>query len=202
MRKLSYSESTPRVGAVSSSPTTRRETFVSDPLLGRGAFRSDLRLFDGEPNGRDGWRLEAIAGRVAPRDVTGNALGMEITCVTIDSANPAAIASFWNDALAWGGVATSDDDNAAICGPQSDGWYLEFVQVPEVKATKNRVHLGCSAGSLDALEHEITRLCQLGATLAWEEEFSPEIRAAYRNVVLRDPEGNEFCLSAGAIPGA
>jgi len=71
--------------------------------------------------------------------------------------------------------------------------------VPEAKTTKNRVHLGCSAGPLDALEVEITRLRRLGATVAWEEDFSPTVRTAYRNVV-RDPEGNEFCLSAGALP--
>ena len=126
---------------------------------------------------------------------------MEITCVTIDSANPAAAASFWNDALGWGGVAASDGDGA-ICGPVSGGWHLEFVRVAEAKTTKNRVHLGCSAGSLDALDREIKRLRQLGATVAWEEDFSAEIQTEYRNVVLRDPEGNEFCLSAGTIPGA
>jgi hypothetical protein len=127
---------------------------------------------------------------------------MEITCVTIDSANPAAVASFWNDALHWSGVAASDDGNGALCGSSSSGWYLEFVRVPEAKTTKNRVHFGCSAGSLDALEPEIRRLRQLGATLAWEEDFPPEIRAVYRNVILRDPEGNEFCLSAGTMPDA
>jgi hypothetical protein len=139
---------------------------------------------------------------VASGGTTRNSPGMDITCVTIDSADPAAIASFWNDALQWGGVATSDDGNGAICGPRLGSWYLEFVRVPEAKTTKNRVHLGCSAGPLDALEAEITRLRRLGATVGWEEEFSPAVRTAYRNVVLRDPEGNEFCLSAGALPGS
>jgi hypothetical protein len=135
-------------------------------------------------------------------DAASHALGVEITCVTIDSADPAAIASFWNDALQWAGVTTSENGDAAICGPRAGGWFLEFVRVPEAKTSKNRVHLGCSAGPLDALEFEITRLRECGATLAWEEEFSAEIRTTYRNVVLRDPEGNEFCVSAGAMPRA
>jgi hypothetical protein len=41
-------------------------------------------------------------------------------------------------------------------------------------------------------------LQRLGATLAWEEEFPPEVAKRYRNVVMRDVEGNEFCLSGGA----
>lgn len=75
--------------------------------------------------------------------------------------------------------------------------YLEFVRVPDDKIVKNRVHLGCTAGTVDDLDPEITRLQGLGATLAWEESFPPEVAAAYRNVVLRDPEGNELCLSGG-----
>jgi hypothetical protein len=126
---------------------------------------------------------------------------VEITCVTIDCASPAAVASFWNDALGWGGVAAAADGSGAICGPPSGGTYLEFVKVPEPKTTKNRVHLGCTAGPLGALDAEIARLCRLGATVAWEEEFPPEVAAVYRNVVLRDPEGNEFCLSGGDLGG-
>jgi hypothetical protein len=66
---------------------------------------------------------------------------------------------------------------------------------------KNRVHLGCTAGSLRELDAELARLQGLGATVAWEEEFAPEISRGYRNVILRDVEGNEFCLSGGELPG-
>jgi hypothetical protein len=125
---------------------------------------------------------------------------MDIQCVTVDCADPARVAEFWNAAMGWGGVATAPDGSGALCGPRSGGMYLEFVRVPEAKAVKNRVHLGCHAGPLDALDREITRLVALGATVAWEEEFDPAIAAVYRNVVLRDVEGNEFCLSGGALP--
>lgn len=126
---------------------------------------------------------------------------MDVSCVTIDCADPGAVASFWNDALAWGGVAVAPDGSGAICGPPSGEWYLEFVRVPDAKTGKNRVHLGCSAGGLQDLERELDRLQQLGATVAWEEDFEPEIAAVYRNVILRDVEGNEFCLSGGELPG-
>jgi catechol 2,3-dioxygenase-like lactoylglutathione lyase family enzyme len=126
---------------------------------------------------------------------------MEITCVTVDCADPAKLAAFWNDALGWGGVAAAGDGTGAICGPPEGGTYLEFIRVPEGKVVKNRVHLGCTAGALADLDREIERLQLQGASIAWEETFPPEIASEYRNVVMRDPEGNEFCLGAGRLPG-
>jgi hypothetical protein len=125
---------------------------------------------------------------------------MEISCTTFDCTDPGAVATFWNAALGWGGVAVQSDGSGAICGPQSGGPYLEFIRVPEGKVAKNRVHLGCSSESLEALDAELWRLQGLGATIAWEEEFPAEVAAVYRNVVLRDVEGNEFCLSGGSLP--
>jgi len=124
---------------------------------------------------------------------------VEIVCTTVDCADPEQVARFWNAALGWGGVAVASDGSGAICGSPDGGWYLEFVRVPEGKVVKNRMHLGCSAGSLAELDGEIARLKDLGASVAWEEEFPPEVAARYRNVVLRDVEGNEFCLSGGAL---
>ncbi len=122
---------------------------------------------------------------------------MNITCMTVDCTNPASVAHFWNEALKWASVAVSEDGQRAVCRPPSEGTYLEFVRVPEGKTIKNRLHLGCSAGSLASLDIEIERLRALGATVAWEEEFPSEVANRYRNVILRDIEGNEFCLGAG-----
>ena len=122
---------------------------------------------------------------------------MNITCVTFDCTDPAAVANFWNEALRWGGVVGGENGRSAVCRPPSGGTYLEFVQVPEGKTVKNRLHFGCSAGGLIELDAEVERLLALGATVAWEEEFPPETAARYRNIILRDIEGNEFCLGAG-----
>lgn len=126
---------------------------------------------------------------------------MDITCVTIDCREPGKVATFWNEAIGGDGVVVASDGGSAVCGGGGGGVFLEFVRVPEAKTVKNRVHLGCTAGALDDLDAEIDRLLALGATLAWEEEFPPEVAAAYRNVVLRDPEQNELCLSGGTMPG-
>lgn len=119
-----------------------------------------------------------------------------ITCVTIDCADPAAVAHFWNEALRWGSVVVSESGNGAVCRSPSGGTYLEFIRVPEGETGKNRLHLGCAVDALDDLDAEIARLQGLGATIAWEEEFPLEIAARYRNAVMRDVEGNEFCLGA------
>ncbi|MDA1258189.1 MAG: VOC family protein [Chloroflexi bacterium] len=125
---------------------------------------------------------------------------MRITCVTVDCRSPAALARFWGEALRWETVTVSDSGNGATCRPPDGGAYMEFVRVPEEKIGKNRLHLGCNAGTLADLELELSRLKALGATVAREEEFPPEIAIRYRNVILRDIEGNEFCLGAGNSP--
>ena len=119
--------------------------------------------------------------------------------MTIDCADPTAVATFWNQALRWGGVSAAEDGSGAICGPRAGGAYLEFIRVPEPKSVKNRVHLGCHVERVEDLDAEIARLQALGATIAWEEEFPPAVAARYRNLVLRDVEGNEFCLGGGSF---
>ena len=126
---------------------------------------------------------------------------VNFTCVTVDCADPAAVAVFWSEALRWEAPAIAPDGTGAVVRSPGGGPYLEFVQVPEPKANKNRVHLGCSVASLADLEVELERLARLGATVAWEEEFPRVVAARYRNVILRDVEGNEFCLGGGRYPG-
>jgi predicted enzyme related to lactoylglutathione lyase len=112
---------------------------------------------------------------------------VELTCVTVDCASPEKLVRFWSEALGWE-IQHSGTDGA-YCKPLTGGPGLEFIPVPESKTTKNRLHLGTRHDDLDT---EIRRLIGLGARVAWEEEFP--VGWPYRNVVLQDPEGNEFCL--------
>ena len=111
---------------------------------------------------------------------------MEIVCLTIDCADPRVLAEFWSAALRCE-VISCDDAGAYLRPP--GGPTLEFIRVDEPKSVKNRVHLGMRTDDVDA---EVDRLIALGASAAWEEDFPAGW--PYRNVVLRDPEGNEFCL--------
>ena len=75
--------------------------------------------------------------------------------------------------------------------------YLEFIRVPEAKVVKNRMHLGCSVPDARRTRRRDRTPRSARCAIAWEEEFPPEIAAGYRNVILRDVEGNEFCLGGG-----
>lgn len=113
---------------------------------------------------------------------------MQVSCVTIDCSDVGRMVAFWSRALGY-------EVRGSCCHPADGiGPYLEFIAVPEQKTVKNRVHLGFHAHDLDG---EIARLTALGASLAWEEEFPPDL--PYRNVVLLDPEGNEFCLGTSPV---
>ncbi|HEX6754445.1 MAG TPA: VOC family protein [Mycobacteriales bacterium] len=67
-----------------------------------------------------------------------------------------------------------------------------FIEVPEAKQVKNRVHLDLvpASGSRD---EELARLLELGATVV-DDLRKPEGPGW---VVLADPEGNEFCILRG-----
>ena len=66
---------------------------------------------------------------------------------------------------------------------------LMFIQVPEGKTVKNRVHLDFDSEDIAA---EVARVIALGATHVHD-------KAEYGMTwsTLADPEGNEFCIGSG-----
>jgi hypothetical protein len=78
----------------------------------------------------------------------------------------------------------------------TDDLYLEFIATAESKTEKNRLHFGLCSTDLEA---DMARLEGMGATYAWEELFWGKTND-YRNVVMRDPEGNEFCIGTPGGP--
>jgi hypothetical protein len=65
---------------------------------------------------------------------------------------------------------------------------IVFVQVPESKTIKNRLHIDVNPTDRDQ-DAELERLLGLGATPADVGQTGEE-----NWHVLADPEGNEFCL--------
>ena len=106
----------------------------------------------------------------------------------------------WRAFLAEIGVPESEWNNASAAeDPDGDGPRLFFQRVPEGKSAKNRVHLDLRAAPglegeerMAALEAECERLVALGAARVERHEPSPPMTAGH--IVMRDPEGNEFCL--------
>ena len=67
-----------------------------------------------------------------------------------------------------------------------------FAPVPEGKAVKNRLHIDVSP--LGDMQEEVERLLALGATHA--DVGQGDVKW----VVMRDPEGNEFCVLRSLQP--
>jgi catechol 2,3-dioxygenase-like lactoylglutathione lyase family enzyme len=102
--------------------------------------------------------------------------------VCIDCRDAPRLAQFWADLL--GGSVEADADSDAVVrapGPIR----LDFLQVPEAKTIKNRLHIDVAASDVEAATQQAL---VLGATLA------DDVYDGRRWQVLRDPEGNEFCL--------
>lgn len=112
-----------------------------------------------------------------------------ISCVCIDSVDPAPLAEFWKAALGWV-VVDEDEHGVSLAAPGTVMPTLDIMRVPESKSTKNRLHLDLRADGCST-EHELERLLALGATRA-DVGQGPDVSW----VVLADPEGNEFCLLA------
>jgi catechol 2,3-dioxygenase-like lactoylglutathione lyase family enzyme len=105
----------------------------------------------------------------------------------------------WEEALERFGVPKDEwNSRSAIEDPEGRRPRIFFQRVPEGKSAKNRVHLDVRAAPglegderMAALEAEAARLVPMGA--AQVERFDPgPMDSGF--IVMRDPEGNEFCL--------
>src|SRR5689334_16267180 len=108
--------------------------------------------------------------------------------VTIDSRDAGRLARFWAEALGWEvGPGASEFVATVSASPQPENSLpMLFLQVPEAKVGKSRIHLDLRADDLAA---EIDRLTSLGATIMYERR-----EYGVHWYTLQDPEGNEFCV--------
>ncbi|MFD7962562.1 VOC family protein [Streptomyces zaomyceticus] len=108
--------------------------------------------------------------------------------VTIDCTDAYALATFWANAL---DSKVSDDDRPGDDEVlvETAGAGLLFIQVPETKTVKNRVHLDLQPQDRTR-DEEIARLLGLGAALL-DDRRNPDGTGW---ATLGDPEGNEFCV--------
>jgi len=122
-----------------------------------------------------------------------------ISHTTIDSRDAYAQSQWWNQVLGYTDV--SGDPNlpghvecmivppADHDTPAESHGHLLFIEVPEPKEIKNRLHLDLRPTDRTR-DEELERLLGLGATVVADRR-TPEGGGW---VVLADPEGNEFCI--------
>ena len=104
-----------------------------------------------------------------------------IAALAIDCHDPPEQARWWGRLLG-GPVEVDADGDATLHAP---GLVIDFDRVPEAKSVKNRLHLDLRSTDLAAATEQALAL---GATRA------DDVYDGGRWQVLRDPEGNEFCL--------
>jgi predicted enzyme related to lactoylglutathione lyase len=109
--------------------------------------------------------------------------------VTFDCTDSSVVSQFWSAVLGrpidTEPMPPSPFFASIGLGDSSRIAYM-FIQVPEGKTVKNRVHLDLDAEDVGA---EVARVIALGAMHIHEkEEFG------MRWTTLADPEGNEFCI--------
>ncbi len=129
---------------------------------------------------------------------------MRIDAIVFDCRDAAPLARFWAAALGWtvapydevelsrlaaNGITDPEEDPTVMVEPPGgeDLPMLFFTEVPESKVAKNRLHLDVVAE--EDLEAEVERLETLGASIHNWAEGDSGIWC-----VMRDPEGNEFCV--------
>lgn len=133
--------------------------------------------------------------------------------ITFDAQHPHDLAGWWAERLGLqieentalvqqlldDGVVTDDDvirignsvffaDAAVARDPDGAAPRMFFQRVPEPKSTKNRMHLDVPVAQGE-LDDEVAAWQASGASFV---EFGSH--PGHRWAVMRDPEGNEFCL--------
>jgi hypothetical protein len=115
-----------------------------------------------------------------------------ISHTTFDCRDAYALSEWWKQVLGYGDVPGDPNEpghvECMIVGSDAEPPLL-FVEVPEGKQVKNRVHLDLRPTDRDR-DDEIERVIALGATPL--HDFRQENGNGW--LVLADPEGNEFCI--------
>lgn len=110
-------------------------------------------------------------------------MGIQVSNVCIDTNDLQRATAFWQAATGFE-VSSSDETTVYFQASAENSAGLSLQLVPEQRAGKNRLHLDFSAADL---EGEVKRLKDLGAA---------EVQAYDGWVVLKDLDGNEFCICA------
>jgi predicted enzyme related to lactoylglutathione lyase len=120
-------------------------------------------------------------------------MSLSMFTVVVDCADPYRVADFWSEALGWV-VNERNTNELQLVNPDAAGTSLYFMRVPEPKVGKNRLHLDLLAPG--PMEPEVQRLIRAGAQLVEVHQDPPSMENPDSWTVMRDPEGNEFCVTS------
>lgn len=117
-----------------------------------------------------------------------------VSHTSIDAGNAYELSQWWKQVLDYTDIPGDPNEpgHPECMIQRTDGGHrILFLEVPEAKSIKNRIHLDLRpvAGTRD---EELDRLLSLGATQV--DDYRGKYGAGSGWVVLADPEGNEFCI--------
>lgn len=141
--------------------------------------------------------------------------------LAIDANDPQLLARFWANALGYRAAPPVNADSTwlshyrarlgdrpafddRLFDPAGTGPALWFQKVPEAKAGKNRLHLDLYptgrddslplASRIRIVDAKVAELVAFGASVDRRTQDADSNEPIYY-VVMKDPEGNEFCVS-------
>jgi hypothetical protein len=117
-----------------------------------------------------------------------------VSHTTIDSRNAYELSEWWKQLLGYEDLP--DDPNLpgheeCLIQRPDGGHQLLFLETPDVKTVKNRLHFDVRPAERNRAE-EVVWALSIGATLV--DDQSDRYGPGVGWTVLADPEGNEFCI--------
>jgi hypothetical protein len=121
-----------------------------------------------------------------------------ISHTTVDCADAYTLSEWWKPVLGYvdleGDPNEPGHEECMIRDPET-GHLVLFIEVPDTKAVKNRMHFDLMPRE-GTRDEELTRLLEHGAVVV--HDLRGEWGSGTGWVVLADPEGNEFCILRSA----
>ncbi len=117
-----------------------------------------------------------------------------VSHTAVDCRDAYALATWWRDVLGYRDLPEDPNEpghEECMIEDARSGHRMLFIEVPEAKTVKNRLHLDLRprTGSQD---EELARLLAAGASQVADLRGHHGPGTGW--VVLADPEGNEFCI--------
>ena len=126
-------------------------------------------------------------------------MATSLTAIVVDCRDCLSQANWWARALGRR-VSERNPNEYEVYDTSSGGIRLYFMNVPEAKIVKNRLHVDIATDG--SIEDEVARLVAAGGTLVEMRQDPASLPNPDTWAVMQDPEGNEFCvLNADSITG-
>ena len=122
-----------------------------------------------------------------------------VSHTTVDCTDAYQLSDFWKQVLGYEDLPDDPNepgDELCMIRDPENGHQILFIEVPEPKQVKNRIHFDLRPRE-GRRDDEFERLLSMGSTVVADHRGIHGPGTGW--VVLADPEGNEFCILRGEI---